>query len=235
MVVMAATVSTVDVERFARPANAFGFLRLLFASLVIVSHVTELADGNRSRELLARLFGTISFGDLAVDGFFIISGYLIVGSYLKHSALLPYLRKRVARIYPGFLIASLVSLVIVAPLAGGHLEQVRTYWAPEFLRMLLLQPPVAADTFVGQPHPDINGATWTIAYEFRCYLLVVALGAAGILRRGWLIVLLGAISLFLFEAIPLATFKQIAALVLVRQARPDSSIRRHVPDRCILL
>jgi peptidoglycan/LPS O-acetylase OafA/YrhL len=87
-----------EVEHFGRHRNAFGFLRLLFASLVIVSHATELFDGNREREPLTRLFGTISFGDLAVDGFFIISGYLVVGSYLKRPAIGEYLLTQARRL-----------------------------------------------------------------------------------------------------------------------------------------
>ena len=48
-------------------ANNFGVLRLLFAYLVIVAHSPELVDGNASRELLTQIFGTITFGGLAVD------------------------------------------------------------------------------------------------------------------------------------------------------------------------
>src|SRR6476659_9650219 len=51
--------------------NNFTFLRLLLATLVLVSHSFELIDGNRGRELLTSLFHTVSFGELAVDGFFL--------------------------------------------------------------------------------------------------------------------------------------------------------------------
>ena len=52
-------------------SNNFGFLRLLFATLVIVAHSPEIIDGNRSRELLTRAFGTVSFGIIAVDRSFL--------------------------------------------------------------------------------------------------------------------------------------------------------------------
>ena len=49
--------------------NNFGFLRLFLATLVIVSHSPIILDHSTNREILTRIFGTISLGQLAVDGF----------------------------------------------------------------------------------------------------------------------------------------------------------------------
>ena len=63
--------------------NNFGLLRLVLALLVLLSHSSEVIDGNRSREVLTSIFHTISCGDLAVNGFFLLSGYLIVQSWQR--------------------------------------------------------------------------------------------------------------------------------------------------------
>ena len=99
--------------------NNLNFLRLLLAALVLLSHSPELIDGNRDREILTRIFHTISAGELAVNTFFLISGYLIVQSWQRHPKAAVFLRKRIIRIYPGFILASLVSALIVGPL-GAH-------------------------------------------------------------------------------------------------------------------
>ncbi|MCE4225052.1 acyltransferase [Methylobacterium sp. C25] len=153
--------------------NNFGTLRLLFAGLVVVSHSPELIDGDRLREPLTRLFGTLSLGEVAVDGFFLISGYLIAKSFRNSRSVLDYLAKRILRIYPGFIAASLVSIVLVAPLVGGELTQVSP--TTMLARIGLLSRPVVPGVFGGLPYPDLNGAMWTVAYEFRCYLVMIFL------------------------------------------------------------
>lgn len=165
-----------------RDLAEFGFLRLFFASLVIVSHTPELHDGDRSHEVLTQAFGTLSCGDLAVDSFFFISGFLITGSYLRSASPARYLRKRIARIYPGFVVASLVCWFLVQPLGGGALPHTLADWLSAAVRVLLLQAPDLGPVFRGTWYPYLDGPMWTIAYEFLCYLLVYALGRSGLLR-----------------------------------------------------
>src|SRR4051794_34755403 len=82
--------------------NNFNFLRLLFASLVILTHSVELVDGSPRREPLQQLRLPWTVSHLAVDGFFLLSGYLIAQSWIREPHLLRFLWKRVLRIYPGF-------------------------------------------------------------------------------------------------------------------------------------
>ena len=181
--------------KLARGGNNFNFVRLLLAALVLLSHSFELIDGNRSREPLTRIFHTLSFGELAVDGFFLVSGFLIVRSWQGAPQLWPYFRKRVLRIYPGFIAAFLVCLLLVGPLASALKwgEYLRAICTPTTLiSLVFLAPPDKVAVFAGQPYPALNGAMWTIAYEFRCYILVALLGVAGLINRrmGWLILTL---------------------------------------------
>jgi peptidoglycan/LPS O-acetylase OafA/YrhL len=162
--------------------NNFGLIRLLFASMVVLSHSPELIDGNRSREVLTRVFGTLSFGEVGVDGFFLVSGYLVTQSYLNSSSMLNYLVKRIARIYPAFLIATLISIFVFGPIARSPLDAVSAReWATVSYATLLLLPPLVPG-FSGLPYPQLNGTMWTIAYEFRCYLLILVIGMMGMFR-----------------------------------------------------
>lgn len=148
--------------------------RLLFASLVILSHSFELIDGNRHRELIHRAFGQTSFGEVAVAGFFVLSGYLITKSWRATPQFGPYLRNRFLRIWPAYAVAFAVSVFVVGPLAAdapsAYLEAIP--WASNLSRLIFLDAPDAPRwIFPGHPEPFLNGAMWTLKYEFLCYLL----------------------------------------------------------------
>jgi peptidoglycan/LPS O-acetylase OafA/YrhL len=164
-----------------RSSNNFGALRLLFAVLVILAHSSELIDENRSREILTRVFGTLSFGELGVDGFFLISGYLITKSFLDSGTVAEYVLKRVLRIHPGYIVAYLLCVVVLGPLVGGQLAGQSVVQI--LLDIVFLQPPGMEGVFAGSPDPRLDDPMWTIAYEFRCYMFVVAAGIVGLLSR----------------------------------------------------
>src|ERR1700682_1934130 len=102
--------------------NNFGLLRRVFAMCVLVSHSFELVDGNRSREPLTFIFGTLSLGEFGVDGFFLVSGYLITQSFETSASSLSYLWKRILRIYPAFIISFVISIAIVGPLSDADMH-----------------------------------------------------------------------------------------------------------------
>ena len=106
-------------DKAPRKDNNFGALRLLFASVVILSHSAEIVDGDRSREVLTNIFGTLTFGILGVDGFFIISGYLITKSLLSSPTLFDYAKRRVLRIYPAFIVCFWLSLLVFGAAGRG--------------------------------------------------------------------------------------------------------------------
>jgi len=175
-----------------RHANHFNFFRLCFAILVIVSHSFELVDGNRSRELLTRVFGTLSFGEFAVDGFFLLSGYLIIQSWQMEPRLLPFLWKRFLRIFPAFIVCSIICALLFGPLGVHHRLG---YWAAfdikTFVRtMLTLGSVYVPPVFVGSNYAVMNGAMWTIRYEMLCYLMVAFAGVLSLFGRPvlWLLV-----------------------------------------------
>jgi peptidoglycan/LPS O-acetylase OafA/YrhL len=171
---------------FDQRDNNFDFIRLFLAVLVIFSHSYPLGTGSAVADPLYRLtHNQVTGGDVAVDLFFIISGFLITASYERSTSVAGYLKKRVLRIYPAFVVAMLLDLCLVLPLSGGHLTvKPLLLRIPDFLvQAARLREFHYAGAFLGDPSPGpMNGSAWSIQYEFWCYLGVALLAVLGILR-----------------------------------------------------
>jgi hypothetical protein len=118
----------------------------------------------RHREILTNIFHTLSVGELAVNGFFLLSGYLILQSWQRQPQFTSFLKKRILRIYPGFIVASLVSMFMVTPL-GIHLIDFwrRVDLLAHLQDLLCLNTPSAPpNIFEGDPYPKVNSSMWTI-------------------------------------------------------------------------
>ncbi|UFH56371.1 acyltransferase [Spirosoma sp. KNUC1025] len=162
--------------------NNFDFVRFILAVLVVFSHCYVIYYGNVSEEPFEQLSkGQLALGTFAVNCFFIISGFLITQSWERSENFLAYLKKRVLRIYPGFIVVCFAGAYIFAPLGlyvMRYPEYMVQYWSyidvPDLiLTTLRLGTPLLPATFKNMPWPNVvNGSLWSIPYEFVCYLII---------------------------------------------------------------
>jgi peptidoglycan/LPS O-acetylase OafA/YrhL len=195
--------------------NNFNILRLIFALMVVMSHSVQGTDGNLRRDLVRRFFGVMDLGAIAVDCFFIASGYLIVQSWQRSPDMGEFLQKRIRRIFPGFLAASLFCAFIVGPL--GALDMGDYFQAFDFTNFAVgafsLQRPVIPPVFVGVGLHQVNGSMWTIFPEFVCYMAVLVFGRLGAIanRRYWLALTIVFVGVYAIQRIgfaaPTSTFR----------------------------
>jgi len=183
--------------------NGFGFLRLMLASLVIIAHAPEIADGNKGRDPFLKAFGTITLGAFAVDCFFLISGYLVTMSLLRSPSPLSYGRKRFFRLFPGFAVAAALSVFVFAPLAGAAMADVMA-GIPALLRSIVFFQEVnVTNIFIGSPERRLSASLWTVFYEAFCYFLIFILASVKTFRFDHLPCLTAAILMAVFVAAPL--------------------------------
>jgi peptidoglycan/LPS O-acetylase OafA/YrhL len=175
--------------------NNFDFIRFVLAASVILCHSYAIYYGYE-KFLLTEPFMVmsqkqISIGSVAVDFFFIISGFLIVKSFETSSSVTDYFKKRVLRIYPGFIVALLISYLVFGYLGSGwHIDlsgykQYLFYLhkKKELVHLATLQYPFQRDFFKGIPEQGLNDSVWTIQFEFVCYLLVPLLALIGFFKK----------------------------------------------------
>lgn len=157
--------AAVTAPKAAHNANIHG-LRGLAASMVFLFHVYDMSVTSNviaEAALPARMaLQALSGG---VELFFMISGYLITGSLLRHANIKNFLIDRAIRIYPVFL-ALHIPLFLAAPFLGykwltgiGFGE-----WLQAFVANALFLPGV-----FDLPLLQLNA--WSLSYEAAFYLL----------------------------------------------------------------
>ena len=137
--------------------------------MVIWSHSFEMLGHST---LFTHWNGQISEGGLAVDCFFILSGYLILQSREHSKDFESYFRARVLRIYPLYLVVSFVGIAIF------YQWQAIPSLIPDLATLQVL----GLGAFQGNKFTGWDGALWTISYEGICYIAVAILYAFGLFR-----------------------------------------------------
>ncbi|WP_285354153.1 acyltransferase [Pseudomonas sp. lyk4-R2A-10] len=192
--------------------NNFNLLRLIFALLVVYSHSFALL-GMREPEIFGR-----PLGNVAVHGFFVISGYLITESFLRSPKLFAFFWNRALRILPGLIVALVFTRAIY----------------PVF------------DSFKSNPIQYVaNGPVWTLTWEVVCYASVALIGVMGVLGRNamptlfvvlWIVYLANTGNTSNFYGVIAPLMMMFSAGIFLRVANDFTNLKKcAAPVFCLLL
>jgi peptidoglycan/LPS O-acetylase OafA/YrhL len=144
--------------------------RGLCAMVVFVFHLGSAGVIERPRDTLTQeaayqLWSSLSYG---VDMFFMISGFVILGSLLRHERVGGFLQDRAIRIFSAWipaLIAVTAVCIVFQMKVFADATPYEAAWI--FIANLFLLPPLA-------PLPLIHFGSWSLTYEWVFYLTAAA-------------------------------------------------------------
>ena len=155
--------------------NNFNLLRVLAAFAVLYSHSYALTDGKGAGEPLRALLG-MSLGGVAVDIFFVISGFLVCGSLLRRQSSVDFLKGRFYRVFPALLVMVTLTVLLLGPWLT-RLTLTEYFSSKEvfkyFYKNVTLLGGVTyklPGVFESNPYPlAVNGSLWTLPQELHMY------------------------------------------------------------------
>ncbi len=164
--------------------NNFNLIRLLAALCVLFSHSVAVLGLPSQQEFFFDHVG-LSLAEMAVDVFFVTSGFLVTASLINRRDVIAFLWARALRIYPALWVMLALTVFVLAPsltslsVADYYTAQ-QTYESFAKCATLLSGVRYALPgVFVTTPlKGEFNGSLWTLPIELRLYLYLAA---------GWLI------------------------------------------------
>jgi len=161
--------------------NNFNLIRIAAVLAVLVSHSFALAIGTGDAEPLRKSLGTTP-GLIAVDVFFIISGFLVTASLLRRQSIIEFVWARVLRIYPALLVMLFLTVFVLGVFftslpISSYFSDSKTYiylakCSTLFTHVAFNLPGV----FEGNPYKNVvNGSLWILPYMVRMYAILVTI------------------------------------------------------------
>lgn len=151
--------------------NNFDLLRLLFSITVFLVHSPVLSKKAELAFITKYLSSAV-----AVNSFFVISGFLVTMSFYSSSSKTDYFIKRARRIYPAY-----TAVILISAVAGLLLTTLpfTSYFSFDLLKYLfanlsflnLLQPALPG-VFDSNSMSSVNGALWSIRFEVLFYTII---------------------------------------------------------------
>ncbi|CAM3839146.1 acyltransferase family protein [Agrobacterium radiobacter] len=168
-------------------------LRFCTALLVLVFHASLFAWSSPANphgpwEPVNQYWLTLNVGNVGVLIFFVISGYVMC--LTRHSSVNTFITLRLARIYPGYLVALVLGTAMMV--GGGTVRPEQISFDPS----ILLLP-------MGKSHASWSGVPyWTLNFEVYFYFITALIMLMPRQFYGWLMVAWAATLLYVYPNFP---------------------------------
>ncbi len=170
--------------------NFFTPLRFILAYMVLLGHAFVVVLGTSSDE--PKIFFNLTASYIAVNLFFIASGFLVTGSMLFRKNMASYASARLLRIFPALIVHVILMMVLFGAATTNlplkdYFTDPQTLWQP--VKVLSF-----ADTDMVLPgalshnHEQIgSGTLWTLRYELLAYIGTFIAFALGLMNKKWML------------------------------------------------
>ncbi len=167
-------------DRMEGRDNHFNLIRFVAALTVLVSHSFVLSSGHGENEPLRTTYG-MPLGSIAVDVFFVTSGFLVCNSLVSRPNLVEFAAARALRIFPALWVVLAITVLLVGPalttLTLGEFARSHETWRYVIKNATIVNG--MAHTLPGvfghNAYPSlVNGSLWTMTSEVRMYACLCA-------------------------------------------------------------
>lgn len=168
-------------------STGFDYLRVFLALSVIAWHSFPLSYGPSAEVMKNHSLWSQLLVGFILPMFFALSGFLVAGSFERNSSITTFVGLRIIRIAPALAVEVFLSALLLGPLLT--VLTLRQYFHdPLFFRYFLN---IIGDVqyhlpglFLSNPFPSVvNGQLWTVPWELKCYIALVALALTGLFRH----------------------------------------------------
>lgn len=156
----------------------------------MVGHAFVIAMKSMSAE--PSVFLHYNFSYLAVNVFFITSGFLVTKSMAYRGDMPDYFAARALRIYPALIVHLLFVMFVIGaistilPLKDYFLHS--DVWKQPFLVLPFINTDVVLPgVFTNNLEPFASVPLWTLRYELLAYIGTATVFSLGLLRRKWMV------------------------------------------------
>jgi peptidoglycan/LPS O-acetylase OafA/YrhL len=149
--------------------NQIVLIKTVLALIVILVHCSILSQNENIYFLQKILDSTI-----AVKSFFMLSGYLVMGSYVNSPDICSYIKKRFMRIFPAYVFAIILCLFIGLLVTNLNIkdfilnQKTHRYIISNLVFLNFIQPDLPG-VFEENSVSTLNGSLWTIKIELVLY------------------------------------------------------------------